>query len=73
MSTDARDAEALLAAAGQSTDRTMRIIYAAEARILIERDRERLRQQAIVLDAFETELARTGPSAQTTLSTGGRK
>ena len=59
MSTDSDGAEKLLAAASQSSDRQMRIIYSAEARILIERERERLRQQALLLDQLEAEIVRT--------------
>ncbi len=59
MSADSDGAEKLLAAASQSTDRQMRIIYAAEAKILIERERERLRQQAVLLDQLEAEIVRT--------------
>ena len=60
MSTDTDAAERLLAArTTQTTDRQMRIIYAAEARILIARERERLRQQALLLDQIEAEIVRT--------------
>lgn len=59
MSTDSDAAEKLLAAASQSTDRSLRIVYCAEARIYIQRERERLRQQALLLDQLEAEIVRT--------------
>lgn len=71
MSADSSDAEKLLSAATQSTDRTTRIIYTAEARILIARERERLRQQAELLDAIEAELVRSATPEQ--LAIGGHK
>jgi hypothetical protein len=36
------------------------VIYCAEARILISRERERLRHQALLLDALEVEIVRAG-------------
>lgn len=59
MSADSDGAEKLLAAASQSTDRALRIVYTAEARILIARERERLRQQAELLDALEADIVRS--------------
>jgi|CZKU01.1.fsa_nt_gi hypothetical protein len=59
MSTDSDSAEALLAAAQQSDDRAIRLVYTAEARMCLARERERLRQQQLLLDAIEAELVRT--------------
>jgi len=67
VSTDSDAAEKLLAAASQSTDRSLRLVYAAEARICLARERERLRQQAALLDAIEGELVRTSEPGQLTL------
>jgi hypothetical protein len=67
MSTDSHEAETLLAAASQSSERSLKIIYAAEARLYLERDRERLRQQSLLLDAIEGEIVR----AATQLSLAG--
>lgn len=59
MSTDSDSAETLLAAAQQSDDRAMRLVYTAEAKMCITRERERLRQQQLLLDAIETEIVRS--------------
>jgi hypothetical protein len=64
MSADSDGAEKLLAAASQSTSRALRIIYIAEARILIARERERLRQQAELLDALEADIIRSNTPEQ---------
>jgi hypothetical protein len=58
MSADSDGAEKLLAAASQTPDRSVRLVYVAEARILIARERERLRQQQLLLDSLEADIAR---------------
>jgi hypothetical protein len=60
VSTDTDAAEKLLAAASQTPERAMRVIYCAEARIYIDRERQRLKQQQELLDAIEAELTREG-------------
>jgi hypothetical protein len=71
MSTDSDGAASLLAAASQAPNRATKVVYVAEARILISRERDRLRQQAELLDALESEIVRTAAPEQ--LSIGGRK
>jgi hypothetical protein len=67
MSVDSDDATKLLAAASQCPNRSMRIVYVGEARILIGRERDRLRQQGELLDAIESELVRTSEPSQLAL------
>jgi hypothetical protein len=59
MSADTDSAEKLLAAATQSANGPMKVIFVAEARILIARERDRIRQMADLLDAIEAEIVRT--------------
>jgi hypothetical protein len=49
---------ALLAAASESPDRGVRAVYAAEARIRLARERDRLIELSLLVDAVETDLAR---------------
>lgn len=72
MSADMDAAEKLLAAASQSDDRSTRLVYVAEARISIRRERERLAGQQLLLDALEAEIVRTGTPEQTRLEGGSR-
>jgi hypothetical protein len=72
VSVDSDAAEKLLAAASQSDDRSTRLVYAAEARICIRRERERLAQQQTLLDALEAEIVRTSSPEQMRLDRGDR-
>jgi hypothetical protein len=67
VSSNTDGAEKLLGAASQSTNRALKIIFVAEAKILIGRERERLRQQSELLDAMEAEIVRSANAEQLAL------
>jgi hypothetical protein len=73
MCVDADDATKLLSAASQCADRSMRLIYAAEARLLIDRERQRLREQEALLDALEADILRATAPEQMTMARRGAK
>jgi hypothetical protein len=53
----------LLGAAGQVTDRSVKVIYLSEARVTLDREVTRHRELGLLLEAAEAEVARTGPRA----------
>jgi hypothetical protein len=62
----------LLAAATRSEDRSMKLAYLAQARVLLAEQLERHAQLQAHLDALEKEISRTEP-AQLTLEKGSAK
>jgi hypothetical protein len=72
MNANGEAATKLLSAASERADRRTKLVYLAEAQLLIDRGRQRLKQQAL-FDQIEAVLVRTATPDQLVLSPRGAK